>query len=124
MPYVTITATPGLAPAQKKQLLERASDAVAQSIGAPVASIRVMLTELADGDYLDAGRHGRSTVMFLVELIEGRTEELRAALIAALSRAAFEVTGIPESDVRVRLIEFPSANMGMAGGATARSLGR
>ncbi|HWK71971.1 MAG TPA: tautomerase family protein [Burkholderiaceae bacterium] len=54
MPYVTISITPGFSAAQKKQLMQRTSDAVVQSIGAPVASIRILLHELQEGCYLNA----------------------------------------------------------------------
>lgn len=124
MPYVTISATNGLSADQKKQLLEGASNAVVQSIGAPLASVRVMLHELADGHYLNAGQFNTPGVMFVVELIEGRTEALKAALIAALSRVGLDSTGIPENEVRVRIIDFPKTDMGMAGGVSAQALGR
>ncbi|HUG59325.1 MAG TPA: tautomerase family protein [Candidimonas sp.] len=124
MPYVTISATKGLSADQKKQLLEGASNAVVQSIGAPLASVRVMLHELADGHYLNAGQFNTPGVMFVVELIEGRTEALKAALIAALSRVGLDSTGIPENEVRVRIIDFPKTDMGMAGGVSAQALGR
>lgn len=124
MPYVTISATKGLSADQKKQLLEGASNAVVQSIGAPLASVRVMLHELADGHYLNAGQFNTPGIMFVVELIEGRTEALKAALIAALSRIGFDSTGIPENEVRVRIIDFPKTDMGMAGGVSAQAMGR
>ncbi|TAL91552.1 MAG: tautomerase [Candidimonas sp.] len=124
MPYVTITATQGLSSDQKKQLLERSSKAVVDSIGAPQASVRVMLHELPREHYLDAGQFGAATVMYQVEFIVGRTEELKSALIASLSKTAGEVTGIPERDIRVRLIDFPKENMGMAGGVSAKKMGR
>ena len=107
MPYVTISATEGLSADQKKQLLERSSNAVVESIGAPVASIRVMLHDLPVGHYLNAGQFGTAGVMFVVDFIEGRTEAQKAALIAALSKVGCETTGIPESEVRVRLLDFP-----------------
>lgn len=124
MPYVTISATKGLSADQKKQLLEGASNAVVQSIGAPLASVRVMLHELADGHYLNAGQFNTPGIMFVVELIEGRTEALKAALIAALSRVGLDSTGIPENEVRVRIIDFPKTDMGMAGGVSAQAAGR
>lgn len=124
MPYVTISATEGLSAEKKKQLLERSSDAVVQSIGAPLASVRVMLHELPDGHYLNAGQFNTPGLMFVVDFIEGRTEEQRNALIAALSKTGTETTGIPESEVRVRLLDFPKANMGMAGGISAKAMGR
>ncbi|UYO94912.1 tautomerase family protein [Pollutimonas sp. M17] len=124
MPYVTISITPGFSAAQKKQLMQRTSDAVVQSIGAPVASIRILLHELQEGCYLNAGQFDTQGLMFLVEFIAGRTVEQKAALIAALSRAGSETTGIPESEVRARLIDFPKHDMGMAGGVSAAAQGR
>ncbi|HEY9573788.1 MAG TPA: tautomerase family protein [Pusillimonas sp.] len=124
MPFVTISITPGFSAAQKKQLMQRSSDAVEQSIGAPLASIRVLLHELQDGCYLNAGEFNTQGLMFVVEFIAGRTVEQKAALIAALSRAGTETTGIPETEVRARLIDFPKADMGMAGGLSAAASGR
>src|SRR5690606_41596408 len=103
MPYVTISATTGLSAEKKKQLLERSSDAVVQSIGAPLASVRVLLHELPDGHYLNAGQFNTPGLMFVVDFIEGRTEEQRNALIAALSHTGFEITGIPDSECLVRI---------------------
>src|SRR3546814_14662152 len=104
MPFVTISITPGFSAAQKKQLMQRSSDAVEQSIGAPLASIRVLLHELQDGCYLNAGEFNTQGLMFVVEFIAGRTVEQKAALIAALSRAGTETPGIPETEVRARQI--------------------
>lgn len=124
MPYVTISASPRLTSDQKRQLLQRSSDAVVQSIAAPVTSVRVMLHDLQEGHYLNAGQFDTQALMFQVELITGRSDEQKEALIAALSRAGHETTGVPESEVRVRVIDFPKANMGMAGGISARAAGR
>lgn len=124
MPYVTISASSSFSAEQKQQLLQRSSDAVVDSIGASLASVRVMLHELSPGQYLNAGQFDTLGVMFVVELIEGRTEELKAALIRSLSRVGYEATGLSESEVRVRIIDFPKENMGMAGGVSARAIGR
>lgn len=124
MPFVTITATQGISADQKKQLLLRSSDAVVQSLGVPVSSVRVLFSELPADHYLSAGEFNSSMVMFVVELIEGRTEELKAKLIKALSRTGLDTTGIPESNMRVRLIDYPTINMGMSGGLSAKAIGR
>ncbi len=124
MPYVTISASQHFSAGQKKQLLQGASDAVVQSIGAPLASVRVMLHDLPETHYLNAGQFGTDAVMFVVDFIEGRTEEQKAALIAALSRAGSEATGLSEDEVRVRLVDFPKTNMGVAGGISAKAKGR
>ncbi|NGM87522.1 tautomerase [Parapusillimonas sp. SGNA-6] len=124
MPYVSIYATQGISTEQKKTLLQRSSDAVVDAIGAPLPSVRIMLHELQEGHYLNAGKFDTAGLMFQVEFIEGRTIEQKEALIGALSRVGEQVTGIPESEVRVRLIDFPKSNMGMAGGVSARAMGR
>jgi len=58
-----------------------------------------------------------------VFLIEGRTEEQKARLIAALTDAAVESIGAPRETVRVMLTEMPKAHFGI-GGKTAKELGR
>jgi 4-oxalocrotonate tautomerase family enzyme len=120
MPYVTITASQGFSAAQKKQLLQSTSDAVVQSIGAKVEVVRVMLNELAGGHYLNAGQFDTKALMFQVELITGRTEQLKSALMSALSRAGSKATGVPESQVRVRVMDYPLEDMGVAGGISAK----
>jgi 4-oxalocrotonate tautomerase family enzyme len=124
MPYVSIYATQGISTEQKKALLQSSSDAVVNAIGAPLASVRVMLHELQEGHYLNAGQFDTPGVMFQVEFIEGRTDDQKESLIGALSRVGQQATGVPESEVRVRLIDFPKTNMGMAGGISARAMGR
>lgn len=104
--------------------MQAASDAVVESIGAPLSSVRVMLSELDADSYLNAGQFGDKALMFQVELIEGRTNELKEALIARLSRVGADVTGIDFDQVRVRLVDFPKVNMGMAGGKSALAMGR
>jgi 4-oxalocrotonate tautomerase family enzyme len=124
MPYVTISLTKGFAPETRKQLMEKASDAVVQSIGAPLSAVRVMLHELEEGHYLNSGQFGTQGLMFQVDLIEGRTNELKEALINQLSRVGADVTGIDFDQVRVRLVDYPKINMGMAGGKSALASGR
>jgi 4-oxalocrotonate tautomerase len=58
-----------------------------------------------------------------VHLMEGRTGEQKARLIAALTDAAIESVGAPRESVRVLLLEVPKTHFGI-GGKTARELGR
>jgi phenylpyruvate tautomerase PptA (4-oxalocrotonate tautomerase family) len=81
-----------------------------------------MLHELADGHYLNAGRFGTPGLMFVVDLIEGRSEEQKAALILSLHKVGVQAGSVPENEVRVRLIDFSKSNMGMAGGVSAKAL--
>ncbi|NYT81057.1 tautomerase family protein [Alcaligenaceae bacterium] len=124
MPYVTITATEGYSEEQKKRLLQGSSDAVVESIGAPLSSVRVMLHTIPGSHYLNAGEFNTPGLMFVVDFIEGRSHAQKDALIAALSKVGAGATNLPESEVRVRLVDFPKSNMGMAGGVSARAMGR
>ncbi|MDH2435941.1 2-hydroxymuconate tautomerase family protein [Pokkaliibacter sp. MBI-7] len=58
-----------------------------------------------------------------VHLIEGRTEEQKAKLIAALTHAAVESIGAPIESVRVIIHEIPNTDFGIAG-ETAKQRGR
>lgn len=124
MPYVTITATKGLSADQKKQLLQRSSDTVAQSLNAKLAAVRVVLHELPDAHYSSGGQFGVPTVMYEIDMIAGRSEEQKASVIAELAKTAHEVTGVPLAEIRTRLTDFPNTNMGMGNGVTAKQAGR
>jgi 4-oxalocrotonate tautomerase family enzyme len=124
MPYVTISLTKGFPAETRKKLVQNASDAVVESIGAPLASVRVLLNELDDGHYLNAGQFGTQGLMYQIDLIEGRTNELKEALIGRLSNDGAAITGIGLDQVRVRLVDYPKSNMGMAGGKSALAMGR
>ncbi len=124
MPFISINATHGFTLDQKKALVQQTSDAVVEALAAPVTSVRVMLHELPEGLYMAAGQWEERAINFRVELIAGRTDEKKAALIAALTKVAQQTTGTPVENVRSWLIELPSTNMGAAGGVTAASQGR
>ena len=50
-----------------------------------------------------------------VTMIEGRTNEMKAELIAELSEAASRVTGAPMETIRVVIREVPGHHWGVAG---------
>ncbi|ACO77110.1 4-oxalocrotonate tautomerase [Azotobacter vinelandii CA] len=58
-----------------------------------------------------------------VYLIEGRSEEQKARLIDALTRATVDALDAPIESVRVVITEVPSGNFGIAG-QTAKQRGR
>jgi 4-oxalocrotonate tautomerase len=55
MPLVQINLLAGRTPEQKEALLRAVTDAVHDSIGAPLPSIRVWIQEMAKTDYMAAG---------------------------------------------------------------------
>jgi len=55
MPLIEIHLLKGRTAQQKKKLLASVTEAVAESIDAPLQSIRVWIHEFADEDYMAAG---------------------------------------------------------------------
>lgn len=124
MPFVNITATGPLSAEQKKQLIQRTSDAVIEALSTSLPSVRILLNELPAGHYFSGGKFDVPTILYDVDMIEGRTEEAKAKLIHSLSQVAHETTGVALEEVRARLSDFPKENIGMAGGVTAKQAGR
>lgn len=124
MPFVNITVTQPLSAEQKKQLLQRTSDVIVESLATALPSVRIILNELPAGHYFSGGSFDVPAILFDIDMIEGRTEEAKAKLIFGLGKVAVETTGVPEDEVRARLSDFPKENIGMAGGITAKQVGR
>lgn len=124
MPILNMQIMQGHSAAQKAQLLQNCSQAVVDSIAAPLPSIRVVLEEIAPEHVIVAGEPGKSMALVLARLIEGRTPEKKAALIAAVSRAVHTSLDISEQDIRVIITDVPKTDMGVAGGITALAAGR
>ncbi|HUH88702.1 MAG TPA: tautomerase family protein [Pusillimonas sp.] len=124
MPFVNITVTQPLNAQQKQQLMQRTSDTVIQALATSLPSVRILLNELPQGNYLCAGSFDVPAVLFDIDMIEGRTEEAKAKLIAGLSQVAHETTGVSPDEIRARVSDFPKENIGMAGGITAKAAGR
>ena len=135
MPNLNLYLVEGYSDEQKARLLARLTDAVVDSLGAPRASVRIFLVELAErhisvgGTLLSTLReqkkpdpvYGGPTILAM--LIAGRSEQQKSALIAALTAAIGEVLGIPPDPVRIIVADIPNTAFGM-NGVTAKSLGR
>ncbi|MFC4274868.1 tautomerase family protein [Achromobacter aloeverae] len=124
MPIVHAHITAGSSAQQKNTLLRTASQAVVDSLGAPLPSVRMMLHEVAREHIMVGGETGRESVVFHVQLIAGRTEAQKQALFTALTQAAVGALGVDGANVRVVAQDVPNTDMGMANGASAKSLGR
>ena len=124
MPLLNVHIMQGHTPAAKTALLKALSDAAVQSIGAPLASVRAILQEYAAADVIVAGEVGAAMALVNVDLIAGRTVELKAALILALNQAVSASLGMDGKDVRVVLRDIPKTDMGVANGLSAMAAGR
>ncbi len=124
MPILTAHLNTGHSAAQKRALLEQSTQAVVTALNAPLPSVRVLLQEHEADHVIVAGQVGAPQVLYLVYLIEGRTVELKAGLIAALCQAASASLGVSIDDVRVVIRDIPKSDMGVAGGISALAAGR
>ncbi len=58
-----------------------------------------------------------------IYMIEGRSEDMKRAVIEKVSAALVEATNAPKETVRVWITEVPKTNWGIAG-VTVKDLGR
>jgi 4-oxalocrotonate tautomerase family enzyme len=114
----------GHSAAKKTDLLKKLTQSVVDSIGAPLASVRVVLQEVPAEHVIVAGEIGKEMVMITVGLIRGRTEDQKAAVIAAMFEATEQAIGVSKQNIRVILFDRPATDFGVAGGITAKAAGR
>jgi 4-oxalocrotonate tautomerase family enzyme len=114
----------GHSAAKKTDLLKKLTQSVVDSIGAPLASVRVVLQEIPAEHVIVAGEIGKEMVMITVGLIRGRTEDQKAAVIAAMFEATEQAIGVSKQNIRVILFDRPATDFGVAGGVTAKAAGR
>ena len=124
MPILNVQIMQGHDSERKRDFLRATSDAVVSSVGVPLKSVRVLIDEVPSDNVIVAGEVGVDVVLIRVLMISGRTEQAKAALIAALTQASVRALGIDADQVRVVLFDVPATDMGMAGGVTAKSMGR
>lgn len=124
MPIINIQIIQGHTATQKTDLLKNMTQAVVDSIHAPLASVRVVIQEVLREHVIVAGELGKDMALATVGLISGRTEEQKADLIAALANAVEQSIGLSVQNVRVILLDTPATDMGVAGGRTAKAAGR
>jgi 4-oxalocrotonate tautomerase family enzyme len=114
----------GHSAAKKTDFLKKLTQSVVDSIGAPLASVRVVLQEIPAEHVIVAGEIGKEMVMITVGLIRGRTEDQKAAVIAAMFEATEQALGVSKQNIRVILFDRPATDFGVAGGVTAKAAGR
>lgn len=124
MPILNILINQNHEPARKKQLLEGVTQAVVDSIGAPLSSIRAAVQTIDSQDAIVAGQIGTTMAQVDVYLLPGRTEDQKASLIAALSKTVANTIQVSDQDSRIIIHDIPLTDMGVAGGISAKASGR
>ena len=128
MPFAQVHITEGHTAEQKRVLIEKITQAVHDSVGAPKPNIRVWLRELPKADYGIGGTQvealdDANAPFAQMFMMEGRTEEQKAAVIDLVSQAFVDALGAALEKTRVWITEVPKTNWGI-GGKTAKSIGR
>jgi len=124
MPILNVQIMQGHSVSQKADLLRNMTQAIVDSVKAPLHTVRIVLEEVPTHHVIVAGEMGKPMALVTANLIEGRTEELKAALIHALAHAVEQSIGLSIQDVRVILYDIPKTDIGVAGGKTAKAAGR
>jgi 4-oxalocrotonate tautomerase family enzyme len=124
MPMLNVQILQGHSAEKKTDLLKKLTQSVVESIGAPLASVRIVLQEIPADHVIVAGEIGKEMVMITVGLIRGRTEDQKAAVIAAMFEATEQAIGVSKQNIRVILFDRPATDFGVAGGVTAKAAGR
>lgn len=122
MPILNILINHKITSEQRTQLLEKSSQAVVDSIGAPLANVRATVQTLDTQDAIVAGEIGKTMAQVNVYLITGRTDDQKNSLIGALSRAIQDSTGVSSQDSRIILHDIERSDIGVAGGVSAKML--
>jgi len=128
MPFAQVHITEGHTAEQKRVLIEKITQAVHDSVGAPKPNIRVWLRELPKTDYGIGGTQvealdDANAPFAQMFMMEGRTEEQKKAVIEKVSQALVDATGAALEKTRVWITEVPKTNWGI-GGVSAKDLGR
>lgn len=124
MPILTIKIPAGHSSDQKTALLNGLTDAVLKSLNAPLHTIRISIDEVPPENTIVAGVLGQPNALVHVGLIAGRSEQLKAAMIAAVAHAVEKAIGLSTEHTRVLIHDYPTTDMGVAGGISAKAAGR
>jgi 4-oxalocrotonate tautomerase family enzyme len=124
MPILTIKIPAGHSKDQKVALLKGLTDAVIKSTGAPLSSIRVSIDEIPPENTIVSGVLGQPNALVHAALIVGRSEQIKAALIAEVAKAVEQAIGLSSEHTRVLIQDYPTTDMGVAGGISAKAAGR
>jgi 4-oxalocrotonate tautomerase len=119
MPIVRIDVTGPKPPEYKRALLAGARDAVVSALGVADERVTVRVIETPAGSVdVPACRSDRFTVVEVL-LYEGRTEDLKRALVKALRDAYAADPGIEECEVSVFINEASPLDLDVLPGQAA-----
>ena len=126
MPTIQAFIMEGHAADARARLIAGLSQAVVDTVDAPVESVCVLIDEVARANFGVAGQPAAADTppraVLQAFLIAGRSDAQKERLIAQLT-AAVTVIGVDPAVVRVFIQDLPNTDFGL-GGRTALALGR
>ncbi|ROQ47515.1 phenylpyruvate tautomerase PptA (4-oxalocrotonate tautomerase family) [Marinobacter sp. 3-2] len=113
MPTYTVTvANLSLSPQQKSQIAEAITAAHSAQTGAPRFFAQVLFSAANKGDHFVGGRANTAPQVFVHGLVrEGRSIEIKQALMSQMLEEIVRVAGITAEDVWVYLQDIPAIQM-------------
>lgn len=101
------------------------ADVIVRKLGVKPVQARVALTPVDAASVMVAGSFGAEAPPYIVawaSILEGRSEEQRAAFVGEMLTVVARCYGVDESVVRVLVTDFPSVHWGI-GRASATAKG-
>jgi 4-oxalocrotonate tautomerase family enzyme len=127
MPTIQAHILAGHADGQKERLIAALTDAVVETVDAPINSVCVIVNEIPRAHFGIAGKPATAATppraVLHAFLIAGRTDAQKAALIQRMTGAAASAIDVAPGVVRVFVTDLPNTDFGL-GGKTALALGR
>lgn len=127
MPTIQAHIMAGHSASQKEHLIAALTDAVVDTVDAPIDSVCVLIDEVPRAHFGIAGKPATAATppraVLHAFLIAGRTDAQKVRLIEGLTAAAAAAIDVAPGVVRVFVTDLPNTDFGL-GGRTALALGR
>ena len=113
MPTYTVTvANLSLSPQQKSQIAEAITAAHSAQTGAPRFFAQVLFSAANEGDHFVGGRVNSAPQVYVHGLVrEGRSAEVKQALMSQMLEEVAQIVGITGEDVWIYLQDIPATQM-------------
>ncbi len=117
MPLLQIDLMEGHSAETHRRLLEECTARFARIVDSPIERFRSFINLVPTSQWALGGVVGDAKVspLIRIDLMEGRPQQVREALISELSQLTADILGIPLADTRVYISEIPPDRWGIAG---------
>ncbi len=126
MPLVTINLRKGRPAAIKRAMADAVHAALVAHLGIPETDRFQLIREYEDDDFIHADAHldltySADLVMLEISFVEGRSDEIKKALLRDLSERFVASAGLRPDDLMVTLHDVGRANVSFGKGLAQRA---